>query len=303
MRRVVRSVPFLLTLCVLGCSKGEETSGPLDDSFEAASPRTLGQRRFVFPAGSGIYEEGDPRRGQSTVVTIGRFNSAMQLAAFSAVSDDGSIEGGYLEVRELCDFATTYRALAGQAPVTPELEGDVLEVASYDSCGIDGDGRLGLYSAYEEVSLISEPSEPAPVEFSTRVALSSSNVGAEPEPDGSASQGAFELTLSANVMSYAMATSGPAVATWSSAHIHRGRAGSNGEIWLSLFDPEIPASYMPLPDAGHIVASTFVSPEQAAVLEVGGQEIYVDAHLGAAGVSSSTTARVGAGVVPGTASS
>lgn len=278
-RAVACSLQVLLAVGILGCPPGEEATVPLDDSFRAAAASTVGQRRFVFPASSGIYDEGDPRQGQSTVVTIGRFNPATRLAAFSAVSEDGSIEGGYLELGEYCVFATTYRAIAGSPPVTPEVEGDVVDEGFYETCGVDAEGRLGLYSEFQEAHLISEPSERAPVDFSSRVALSSENVGAEPNP--ASSQGAFELTLSAGVMSYAMAAAGPSTSTWTAAHIHRGMAGSNGEVWLPLFDADEPASYAPLPNAGHIIASVFVTPEQLAVLASGGEAVYVDAHLGA----------------------
>jgi hypothetical protein len=272
---------LLLVLGVAGCRAGDDTVRPLDESFETASTRALGQRRFHFPAGSGAYAEGDPRRGQSTTVTIGRFNPPTQLAAFSAVTEDGSIEGGYVELAELCSFVTLYRAIAGQPPVTPQVEGDVVDVTYYDSCGIDAAGRLGLYSEYEEVSLISEPSEAAPIEHSSRVALSSENVGATAEQ----AIGAFEMTLSASVMSYAIAADGPATTKWSAAHIHRGTAGSGGSVWLSLFDAEDVASYAILPSAGHIIASVFVTPEQASALELGTEEIYVDAHAGGADAS------------------
>ena len=278
LRPIIPKLHVALMLGFLGCSQSEEVVGPLDESFATGTESTLGQRRFVFPAGAGVYEDGDPRQGQSTTVTIGRFNPAARLAAFSAVSDDGSIEGGYLQLDELCVFVTTYRALAGQAPVTPELAGDVLDEAFYESCGIDPQGRLGLYSKYRELQLVSDPSERAPEDFSTRVALSNANVGAEPRP--SSGEGAFELSLSAGVMSYAMASAGPATSTWSSAHIHRGMAGSNGETWLPLFNSDEQSFYVPLPSAGHIVASIFVTPEQSRLLESGDDAIYVDAHLG-----------------------
>ena len=278
LRHTVPKLSLALLLGVLGCPQSEEVAGPLDESFARGTESTLGQRRFVFPAGSGVYEDGDPRRGQSTSVTIGRFNPTARLAAFSAVSDDGSIEGGYLGLGEFCVFATTYRALAGQPPVTPEVAGDVLDQAFYETCGVDQEGRLGLYSEYLEVQLVSDPSQRAPEDFSTRVALSNAHVGAEPTP--SSEQGAFEVSLSAGVLSYAMASAGPATSTWSSAHIQRGMAGSHGETWLSLFDQDVESFYAPLPSAGHIIASIFVPPEQSLVFESGEEAIYVDAHLG-----------------------
>ena len=287
-RSLILGLQLFLLAGMLGCPQGEEVIGPLDDSFREAAIQSLGQRRFVFPAGSGLYDEGDPRVGQSTVVTIGRFNPVTLLAAFSGVTEDGSVEGGYVQLREECVFATIYRALAGDSPITPETEGDVIEESYYDACAIDSEGRLGLYSEWQEARFISEPSERAPVDFSTRVALSSANVGVEPD----SSQGAFELTLSAGVMSYAMAAEGPAATTWTAAHVHRGMAGSNGDVWLSLFDEDDPGWYAPLPSPGQIVASAFVTPEQATVLELGNESIYVDAHL------SAPTASLGGQIQP-----
>ena len=59
-RSLIRGLQLFLLAGILGCPQGEEVTQPLDDSFRDAATQSLGQRRFVFPAGSGLYDDNDP---------------------------------------------------------------------------------------------------------------------------------------------------------------------------------------------------------------------------------------------------
>lgn len=284
---VTRTIALLLLaagLVLIGCREpagngaGDAQSGPLDPSFQPATGELLSERQFVFSPGSGLYEDDDPRRGQSTTFTLGRFNPGGAVAAFSAITDDGSIEGGYLQLGEECIVSTVYRAIAGQAAEAPGLLGDVVAEDFFETCGVNSEGRFGFYSSLEGVSFVSEPGRTVDAEYSARVALSSEHVGGSGIAQA---RGALALSITAGVMSYALVLEGNPDVTWSSAHIHSGMAAPTdpGPIWLHLFDEAEGVWFWPSPAPGHVIASAFVTPEQVRAIRDGGENLYVDAHV------------------------
>lgn len=136
----VRIGPLLLLAAWLAFGCAAEETGELGVAgFADVTPADLRYKAFRFGPDAGLFDAGDPRKGQSATLIIGEIGSDGLRAGFALTTDDGSLQGGALRL-VLCDFQTMFLQLAGEEPqIEPFLSQDLFEW-----CGVDSDGRLAL---------------------------------------------------------------------------------------------------------------------------------------------------------------
>lgn len=219
-----------------GGDGGDPLGGPqipdsLDSSFSSEASGKLASTSFVFPAGSGIFEAGDPRESMTSVLTMGRLDRGRRTSAFSIATPDGSVDGGVFFGLDPCSFEFTYSKPAGAAPA---VGAGVRAGGSFDQCGVDPQGRLALLSVGEGAYLVSNPGRPPGTDFHRAVALTEEAVVESPPATPTGVSGVVELTLTGQLLSFAAGIQGPAGLQDLSLTIHPGSAVDRAPAAMTL---------------------------------------------------------------------
>jgi len=267
-----------LSACVLslvfatGCPGGDGDGGVA--GFTEVTPADLAQKSFRFAPEAGLFDEGDSRFGQSATLTVGEFYTNGRSAGFSLTTDDGSLQGGVLSLGS-CSVQTTYLQLAGQAAQVGDIQHDY-----FVGCGVDAEGRLGLFEDEEEVLIVSEPPSVPGADLDERISMSRYFV-VEPrfDPDALDESGLVELRLHGNVLSfwvdiYDLSPTDEV----RDAHFYRGGAPENGDMLFTLFGSPVQPVRMfgpPFLEGSDLKASVFVTPEEVATLTDATSPLYV----------------------------
>ena len=265
----------LLAAClVLGCAA--EEAGQLGVAgFTDATRADFRYKAFRFGPDAGLFEPDDPRFGQSATLFVGEFPSSNVLAGFSLTTDDGSLQGGVLDVGS-CFFVTMFLEFAGEEP---QIEA-FLRQDFFEWCGFDSEGRLALQEDDETLPIISEPAtEPTP-EFDAMVLLSPGLVVDPPIPlDDRAETGTVDLQLFGNVLSYTVTVDNLSETDdFRDGQIRRGDASENGDVVLTLFGEPIAVVRQygpPFLEESSLTVSVFITPDEAAALTDSATPLYV----------------------------
>jgi hypothetical protein len=260
---------------VLGCA-GEEEAGELGVvGFTDATPSDLTYKAFRFGPDAGLFPEEDPRFGLSATLLVGELGSNGSSAGFALTADDGSLQGGVLNLRP-CDFNTTFLQPAGEEPqIDPFVSQDFFEW-----CGVDSEGRLGLQEDDETLPVISEPATEPTVELDAMVALSAGLVVDPPFPlDQRVETGTVELQVFGNVLSYTVTIENLSPTDEvQNGQIRSGGASENGDVLVTLFGEPIPlvrSLAAPFLEGSTLTFSVFVTPDEAAALTDPATPLYV----------------------------
>ena len=282
-------VPSWVCVCVLllgaawsvsGCAV-EETGEIAIPGFSDATSDDLARKSFRFGPDAGLFTKEDPRYGQSATLIIGEFRSTDPLAAFSLTTDDGSLQGGILELLDgpPCSFFTQFLQLAGEDPQIDSL----LSQDFFELCAVDPEGRLGLLEDDETLPIISDPPTDPTVDLDeTIVVLPSLVVDPAIPLDARPETGSVELELLGNVLSYSVTIDDLLEADEvRDGHIRRGAASENGDLLVSLFgEPVQPVRsfgplFPPFIAGSSITASVFVTPDEADTLTDAASPLYI----------------------------
>jgi len=266
-----------------GCGVEDEGNGGFagGSGFSDATSADLARKSFRFEPDAGLFTKEDPRYGQSATLIIGEFRSTDPLAAFSLTTDDGSLQGGILELVDgpPCSFFTQFLQLAGEDPQIDSL----LSQDFFELCAVEPEGRLGLLEDDETLPIISDPPTDPTVDLDeTIVVLPSLVVDPAIPLDARPETGSVELELLGNVLSYSVTIDDLLEADEvRDGHVRRGAASENGDLLVSLFgEPVQPVRsfgplFPPFIAGSSITASVFVTPDEAATLTDAASPLYI----------------------------
>jgi hypothetical protein len=265
----------LVAVCLV-CGCAPEEAGELGVvGFTDATPSDLTYKEFRFGPDAGVFPQEDPRFGLSATLIVGELGSNGPSAGFALSADDGSLQGGVLQLRP-CDFITTFLQPAGEEP---QIDSFVSQ-DFFEWCGVDSEGRLGLQEDDETLPVISEPATEPTVELDAMVSLSPGLVVDPPFPlDQRVETGTVELKVFGNVLSYTVTIENlSATDEVRDGQIRRGGASENGDVLVTLFGEPIQTVRSwgpPSLEGSSLTASVFITPDEAAALTDSATPLYI----------------------------
>jgi len=275
------ALAFMTALAACGGGDGDDgaPAGPAAPTFRAATVGDLTNKTFPFTADQQLFGQpgvagADPRAGQGARLTIGSF--AANVAAYSLVSDNGTVEGGSIALGS-CTATTEFLATPdGQVilPGDPAFPADA--VILLNPCEVDQTGVL-RFAADGRTSTSSAPAA-ADDRFAFDMIIRMSPTF-EVQPavplDARPETGTARLTLFRNtsVLSYTLTvsnlTAGDALIA---SHIHTGGVVQNGGVRIAL------ATEAQFAGGTAVTASLVLTDQELADLTNPANPFYVNVH-------------------------